>query len=159
MMTARDLLDGDALLPGDVVVDKTTHRPMQVTGYEQRNAEQVPEVWESNVNQHGLSLDPEASVIELIDLPTGNHYYVPEEIERFPTDRLMRIITEPATDERRVQEKVVRSVMAHLLSDLRTHDDGIVAASALLDVCQTHWGDEYVSEVAEFAELVADIGH
>jgi len=153
-MHMSDLLDRDALLPGDVVLDMTSHRPMQVTGYAPHDAIDVQRVWNSNVNQEHYDIEPGENVLELVDVPTGTHYFVPEDMQEYPDVRLGRVLTEPATGQRRVQEKVVRAVMSHLLADLWKHDGG-KTADALLAVCRQHWTEEYVSEVAEFAESLA----
>lgn len=153
MVTASGLLDTDVLLPGDVVVDGATHKPMQVVGYDQRDAAQVDDVWDSDVNQHRYDIAPSADVVELVDIPRGTHYFVPESVQRYPASRLQRVLPEPATQDRRVQEKLVRAVFSHIIADIRARDADTVA-DAVLTVCRQHWSDGYVDEIAEFAETV-----
>lgn len=155
IVTADDVLDDDVLLPGDVVTDAATHRPMQVVGYDHRTAEQVEEVWESDVNQQWLDLDPDGDVVELVSIPRGDRYFVPTDVERFPVERLQRVLTEPATGECRTQRKVVRAVLAHLVSDARSLDhEGL--DEVLLALFRRHWSDEFVDEIEEFAGTVPE---
>jgi len=156
MMTADDLLADDTLLPGDVVVDETTHKPMQVTGFDLRPAEQVDEVWQSSVNQHKHDLDPDATVMELVDIPTGRRYFVPEDVSRYPVQRLDRVLTEPATTDRRVQAKVVRAVLAHLVADARDRGYSDMA-DGMLALMEAHFTDRYAGEIEEFSQTVPPI--
>lgn len=156
MMTADDLQDDDHLLPGDVVVDENTHRPMQVTGFDLRQAKQVDAVWNSNVNQHYHDIQPDDEVMELIGLPTGRRYFVPEDVERFPSIRLKRILTESATGDRRVQEKVVRSVLAHLVADARQQGNEELAQS-MLSLMGRHFDDALLGEIDEFANSMSPL--
>lgn len=150
-MNEDDLLSEDTLLPGDVVVDEATHRPMQVTGYDLRGAESVPEVWESDVNRHSYDIDPDADVMELVKLPMGDRYFVPDSPIKFPAVRLKRVIPEPATGDRRVQQKVVRSILSHLLADARWNaPDGFAAEFTTL--LRRNFEDEFVGEVEDFSE-------
>lgn len=153
MMDAQRLLNGERLLPGDVVVDKATHRPMQVTGYDLRRAEDVPEVWNSDVNHHKYGIEEDSTVLELVNLPRGKRYFVPDTVRRFPECRLDRILTEPATEERRTQPKVVRSLLSHLVADARNrgHDSMVTGMVALM---REHLTDDFVDEVEEFAETI-----
>lgn len=154
MMAIGDIARRDALLPGDVVLDMQNHRPMQVTGYESAPAREVPEVWQSNINQEYHEIEPNEDVLRLVDIPTGSHYFVPEEVNRYPECRLGRVLTSPATGERRVQQKVVRAVLAHVVADMRSRDAQSVA-DAVLSVCREHWSDTFVSEISEFADSVS----
>lgn len=156
MMSAGDILQDDVLLPGDVVVDSDTHRPMQVTGYDPRDAENVPEVWNSDVNRHHYDLSPDASVIELIETPTGRRYFVPDAVQLYPEDRLKRVLPEPPTQERRPQQKVVRAVLAHLVSDARQRGHENVA-DAILALCKDHWSGSFVHEIDEFSRNPASM--
>lgn len=151
MITADNLLDGDVLLPGDVVVDKANHKPMQVVGYDLRNAEQVPAVRDSTVNEHRYEVDEESLMVETIDLPRGQRYFVPEDVKVYPEERLDPVLTRPATGERRPQAKVFRSMMAHLLGDLyvRGHEK---MADGLLALMRDHFSEDYVDEIAELAD-------
>lgn len=152
-MHMSDLLDRDTLLPGDVVLDMTSHRPMQVTGVSRRDACDVQRVWNSDVNQEYYGLDPEENVLELVDVPTGTHYFVPEEKQEYPEVRLGRLLTEPATGDRRVQEKLVRAVVSHLLADLRmVYGDDY--ADAVESVFRNHWTGGFADEVTEFADTL-----
>jgi hypothetical protein len=150
---AKDLLDDESLLPGDVVVDGANHRPLLVTGYDTRPARDVPEVWQSDVNQHHLGIGPEETVLETVALPRGNRYYVPTEVEPFPERRLDRIPTEPATNDRRVQQKVVRSVLANLMVAARDNENGI-PVDALGTLIRQQFGSRYAGEVEEFADAI-----
>lgn len=149
-MDVEDLTDGSAILPGDVVIDSDTHRPMQVTGLEMRRADQIRPVWESNVNRHKYDIEPDASVLELVGLPTGNQYFVPDTVDRYPEVRLDRVLTAPATGERRPQAKVVRSAISHLVNDARYqgHD---ALADAIIGLCRRNWGREFGDEIEEIA--------
>lgn len=157
MMTADDLLNDDVLLPGDVVLDMTNHRPMQVTGYSQKSASEVDVVWDSNVNQEFYGLDPGARLVELVSVPTGSHYYIPEGVRTYPEARLGRVLTEPATRERRVQSKVVRSVLSHLVGDLRRRG-GENTAEALLKLIEENLSRDFRQEVDEFSRVVIEDG-
>lgn len=151
MFTAQDLLDGDVLLPGDLVVDDATHKPMFVTGYDTRPVEEVSEVWDSNVNRYKYDIHPGDRVVELVNAPTGTHYFVPESVERYPAKRLSRHLVEPATSERRPQQKVVRAVVSMLVSDAREMDKETFA-DAILALCRQRWPDDFVDEIEEFSQ-------
>jgi hypothetical protein len=151
-----NLLDRDALLPGDVVLDMTSHRPMQVTGVSRRDAADVQRVWDNDVNQEYYDLDPDENVLELVDVPTGSQYFVPQDTKQYPEVRLGRLLTEPATGDRRVQEKVVRAAMSHLLADVReVYGDNY--ADAVKSVFHNHWTGEFADEVAEFADTLGPV--
>lgn len=155
-MHSHTLRNDDALLPGDVVLDMANHRPMQVTGYDTRPACDVEEVWESETNHEYFDIDSDERVIELVDVPTGSHYYVPEDIRLYPRSRLGRLVTESATGDRRVQEKLVRVVMAHIIADLRELGCDN-AADDVTVVVNEHWDDEYVSDIVGLSETVSSV--
>lgn len=154
MLDVDDLLHDDALLPGDVVVDANNHKPMYVTGISTRDAVDVPAVWQSDINKHYHDIDPDETVMELVDIPTGHHYFIPEETRLYPEPRLKRLLTAPATNDRRPQEKVVRAVLANLVADAKDRGQGAVG-DAILSLAADRWDDEYVEQIREFAEASA----
>lgn len=150
-MDVNDLLNENSLLPGDVVLDANNQRPMYVTGISNKDAEDVPSVWNSNVNRHKHDIDPDETVLELVDVPTGSHYFVPEEVNLYPEARLDPLLTQPATGERPPQQKVVRAVLSHLVADAYGTGHESVG-DAILALAADNWSEEYVEEIREMAD-------
>lgn len=152
-MVADDVIDPAALLPGDVVQDKATHKPLQIIGYDLRAAEQVGDVWKSKVNHEVYDIQPDEQVFECVYLPKGERIHVPDDIHRFPACRLERVQSEFPTDDYRVQAVVVRAVLAHLVADLRNRGYEKVADAVLTELNAMLPAD-YVRSITEMSEVV-----
>lgn len=144
--------DSDELVPGDVVVDDVSHRVMQVVGRSHKRAENVDAVWNSAVNHHRYDIQPDADLIELVALPTGETYYIPREVVIYPVDRVTRVMPEPATRATRPQLTVARAVLAELVAD--ADDAGYPElANSIVKLVETRYSRDLADDVSEFASL------
>lgn len=130
MTEAHDALSkGGQLLPGDVVVDKIDHTSRVITGYHRMSASRVDSVWDDPVNHDVLDIDPDSTVVETVPLPEPGSVELDREVTPYPVERFMRIPFEVADNSERTQRVVVRSVLAHMLADMRNTDRGGLAES------------------------------
>jgi len=151
------LVEGDELIPGDVVLDMANHNPLLVTGVSMMGADRVDEVWKSRANHEMFDIGTESDIYETIYLPRGNGVMVPDDTHCFPSERLRRVPTEAATGDRRVQKTVVRSVIAHMIADMR-NTDRAGQAEIIESQLRRMFDNGYAAEITEIADAIAEEG-
>jgi len=154
MSETHDALSkGGQLLPGDVVVDKVDHTSRVIIGYHRMSASRVDPVWDDAVNHDVLGIEPDSTVVKTVPLPEPGSVEVDREVTLHPVERFMRIPFEVADDSDRTQRVVVRSVLAHMLADMRNTDrDGL--AEAVENELRRMFDREYAEDIISLSGAI-----
>lgn len=153
LMTRKPLNSPNVIFPGDVVQDRANHKPLQVVDYELRDAEDVPVVWNSEVNQREFEVTPSEQVFQCVYLPQGDRVHIPQETHPFPRSRLRRVPAEAPSDADRVQVSVARSAVARMVADLRRRDHDSIA-DAVVTVAEETQSPQFARATSELADVL-----
>jgi len=153
-MTPNSLQNPDVILPGDVVQDRATHKPLQVIDTEPRQAGRVTVVWESEINHEEYDIQPDEQVFNCVYLPKGERVHTPRDVHPFPQSRLRRVPSEQPSASDRPQAVVVRSFLAEVVADLRDRGAESVADAVAAEVGAIEDSD-YALSVTELADVIA----
>lgn len=148
------LLDSDAIIPGDVVYDRATFKPLQVVRLRSDTAENVDGVWGNQVNHVYYGIEPDSRVADVVFLPKGERITVPTSVHQFPLERLQRVPTALPTEDYRPQAIVVRAMFAHAYAQMRANH-AADAAGELLTAVSELVSDRFADEVEELGDAIA----